>query len=74
MCNLLEKPLVVLETTTANRLISVMIKMETIWWNLPGSVLCLGKTTSYEDYEHNQCTLLNDERSKFKKTYNMLGN
>ena len=40
--------------TTAKRLISMMIKMDTIWWNLHASVLCLGKKkTSYVDYEHN---------------------
>ena len=40
--------------TTAKRLISIMIKMDTIWWNLHARLLCLGKTTtSYVDYEHN---------------------
>ena len=46
-----------------------------IRWNLHRSVLSLGKTTtSYVEYKHNKCTLLKDERSKFKMTYNMLGN
>ena len=40
--------------TTAKQLISIMIKIDTIWWNLHASLLCLGKTTtSYVDYEHN---------------------
>ena len=42
MCNLLEKQSVAWKTA-ANRLIYIMIKMDTIWWNLHGSVLCMGK-------------------------------
>ena len=72
---LVRKKWVASETTTANRLISIMIKMDTIWGNLHGSVLCWGTTTtSYVGYEHNQCTLLKYNRSKFKMMYNMLGN
>ena len=34
-----------------------MIKMDTIWWNLLGSLLCLGKKTrNYVDCEHNSKT------------------
>ena len=63
------------KTRTANRLISIMIKMEPVWWNRHGSVPCMGKTTtSYVDSEHNPCTLLKAVRRKFKMTYNMLGN
>ena len=43
MCKLLEKQSVTWETTRAKPLISIMIKMDTIWSILHASVLCLGK-------------------------------
>ena len=53
MWNLLVKNSVTWETTTAYRLISTMIKMDTIWWNLNGSVLFMGKTTTrYLECKH----------------------
>ena len=43
MCKLLEKQAMTCETTTAKRLISIMIKVYGIWWNLHVSVLCVGQ-------------------------------
>ena len=38
---IVRKQSVTSETTTAKRLISIMIKVYAIWWNLHGSVLCV---------------------------------
>ena len=46
MCKLLEKQSMTCETTTAKRLMSIMIKVYAIWWNLHGSVLCVGQNNN----------------------------
>ena len=43
---IVSKQSVTCETTTAKRLISIMIKVYAIWWNLHGSVLCVGQNNN----------------------------